>query len=1508
MKRSSFRILVRALALILTLISTQRLYALDLSQSPLFLAQQAAPIVMLSMSADNELFKKAYNDYSNLDGGPLTMADTTYRNDFTYYGYFDPDWCYTYNSYGSDPDEYFIPANVTTNHICSATGSSTTVAAWSGNFLNWASMTRIDIVRQVLYGGMRSVDGTSSTILERSYLPKDIHAFVKVYEGADVGNYTPYSDTQVSLCNVSSDTNGHPEIRVATGKWRQWAAAESVQCQWNSASSDSTPSNSTHCANENGTCSFTGTRLVAYGASGQYSWRTATGSIACNNATFGDPIPGTYKRCYYADSASTSQRPETTHELTEVTARVLVCDAAKDGLTSDRCQQYGESPATYKPVGVLQVHGEGGAIKFGLATGSYKANIKGGVLRKAAKLFANNDNSSEDEVNLSTGQFSGVDGIVSNIDALRIAGYSFSSNNYTDCSTHSISIATVKGTSRAANRACSDWGNPLGEIFMETMRYLAGESAPTTAFNVDDSTAGTSGYYPGISGLDSVGSTWTDPIPADSWCTNCSVILLSTGANSFDGDDLGNATDLDGISSGGKSLDDFTDDVGEMEFGTFSGSYFNGGTGTERHCTATTLAGLSDVRGICPELPALEGTYATAGLAYYGWTNDFRSDRTDTQTLKTYAVDLAESLPSFSIPIGSGEISFLPACEAKPGSSTTWQGCSLIDVEVKNLVYSGGQLVAGSYIFYWEDSLWGNDYDIDGAQWVGFCVGPTACGDAGMAADEMEIQSMVPYAYAGNDLRFNVSVTGSTSDGMGVAWAVRPGGTNYNALSNFGSIPSNVDSLSATYKVGTSAATLLNKPLYYAAKYGGFNDEDGDGTPNHSSGDSREWDSVNNSTGASTPDGIPDNYFSVSNPAQLEESLENVLTSIVGDVASGSAAAANSTRLTEGTVIYQAKFSSTDWSGELLAMNLDESDGSIEDVEWSTSSNTINPSTRKVYTYNGTAGLEFKESNWNSLSVDQRSALQDGSTEAVGKERLNWVRGENVTGYRERETWLGDIVNSDPVYAGSKKYGFQYLPDSLGGDEYLDYINGTGDYSGAGKKNRRDVVYVSANDGMLHAFDADDGEELFTYIPSMVYEGLRNITSVNYGTGANPHQYVVDGPVFVGDAFINGEWKNILVGTLGAGGKGVFVLDVTDPDSVNASNLVLFELTENDYPELGNVLGKPILAPLKDAWKLILGNGYNSTDEDAQLLIVDLYEPMNVGGNNDPSDVINVGDSGVSNGLAEPALLTDSTGVVVAGYAGDLAGKMWKFDLDGTKASQWGEDYLLYTARDDSDNIQPITSSPTLGVNAELNNSTMVYFGTGKYFLSSDNNDTTTVQSFYAIADQGSNVSSTGANRTNDLHEKTIATQTGGVRTVSGEWQATGGVTSSAVNWATKEGWFIDFIAPSSASEGERVISKPLLVFDRLIFPTLIPSDAACEFGGSGWLMELVAVGDRYTDHSILGESGKELADAVLSVSTLIRSGENIYLPTSDIRGNLGKVDGELPDGTFGRMSWRQLR
>lgn len=1421
------------------------------SQEPIFLSSSAKPHINLVMSVDNELFKKAYNDYSNLSGGNLTTNDTTYRNDFSYYGYFDPDWCYTYSANSTTTSlSYFTPAAAATVHKC-ATGNQ----YWSGNFLNWATMTRVDILRRVLYGGKRSVDSTTQTVLERAYLPRDIHAFVKVYTGGDMNELTPYTynaSTQpaISLCNVSTAVAGYPVIRVANGNWRQWSASESRQCE-------------------------------------------------------------------YASSAGSS--PTSTSALAELVAKVEVCVASKDVTTSTRCKTY-PSSSLKKPFGLLQTYGEKGSIKFSLVTGSYLANTKGGVLRREASLIAGNSDSNNDEIDLTTGVFrSGVSGIIKNIDSFKIASYSFS-NTYTDCNTHSITVDTVK-TNTTNSQRCSDWGNPLAEIYLEALRYIAGNTSASTGFNVDDTsttTTGTTTNFPGVPGLTQSlwGSSMTDPWPVTEWCAKCFSIILSTGANSFDADNLGSVTNLPGLNPA-TNLDTLTNSIGTQEYPSFAtSSFFSGGvTNGQRYCKPTTLAGLSNFRGICPEQPATEGSYQIAGLAYYARISDLRTGAgyTGLQNVNTYAIDLAESLPSFKVPIGGVNVEFLPACEAKPGSGN-YQTCSLIDVIVENIQYNGaGNLVSGSFLFFWEDSLWGNDYDFDGAQRIAFCVG-SACGGTSVGANQIKIVNSVPYAYAGNTLHFSYNIAGvgpvvttkviskqsatppvstdsNLSDfagGILTPWADRPGGQNFSTLKTpADNIPDTVTRVESTFTASsTTSAILLKKPLYYVAKYGGFTDSNNNQRPDLVS----EWDNKNG-----VADTVPDNYFSVKNPADLEDSLIAIFDSILSGLATASAVATSSTRLQENTYMYQAQFDASDWSGALYAYEFDANGllkstpshctKTVAAADGSSACVGVMPTSsagRNIYTYNGTSAVSF---TWANLTSAQQAALQRAgeTTTANAQARVNWIRGDATgegTLFRSRGTGtarniLGDIVNSSPAYAGSTDYHYSKLPGAAG-STYRAYVETKKTFVATNKA----TIFVGANDGMLHAFNAETLQEKFAYIPKIAFSKLANLTNPDYGQNAstNPHQFVVDGPITVGDAYISGAWKTIIVGTLGAGGRGVYALDVS-----GTTPQVLFELDSSNYSSMGYVMGKPLIVPMKNGrFAAVFGNG-DSSGTSSRLFVVDLQSPTSSN-----TRVIN---TGAGTGLSAPALLPNGTGQIESAYAGDLGGNIWKFDLSSTSSGSWNSAYRLFAAKDASNNVQPITSAPTLGLNASKNNAIMVYVGTGKYYDSGDNSTSAVPRhSFYAIADVGATVLKSS------LLQKTMTTTTTTppVRTVS----------TANPDWTTQNGWYLDFDA-----NGERVTTKTLLIQDKLIFPTLIPTGSPCDHGGKSWVMEIPAVGDKFVNSTVLDGNiyNEFLVLGDLAFGQRPNPGEASILGTGS-NATPVEIEAATEPTTDGRQSWRQVR
>ena len=194
---------------LLMLISSNSVVAVtssDFAAQPPIINQTATPIVMLNVSNDHQLFYKAYTDYDDLDGDGLLSDDKTYNDEVSYYGYFDPEKCYKYT--GAVASGEFVPSGTaigTNDHHCDSISNS-----WSGNFMNWLTMSRMDVLRKVLYGGKRSTDTTTKTVLERAHIPDDNHAWAKYYDngGSDLDKYTPYTNatypTGVTFCNVTA--------------------------------------------------------------------------------------------------------------------------------------------------------------------------------------------------------------------------------------------------------------------------------------------------------------------------------------------------------------------------------------------------------------------------------------------------------------------------------------------------------------------------------------------------------------------------------------------------------------------------------------------------------------------------------------------------------------------------------------------------------------------------------------------------------------------------------------------------------------------------------------------------------------------------------------------------------------------------------------------------------------------------------------------------------------------------------------------------------------------------------------------------------------------------------------------------------------------------------------------------------------------------------------------------------------------------------------------------------
>jgi type IV pilus assembly protein PilY1 len=647
-------------------------------------------------------------------------------------------------------------------------------------------------------------------------------------------------------------------------------------------------------------------------------------------------------------------------------------------------------------------------------------------------------------------------------------------------------------------------------------------------------------------------------------------------------------------------------------------------------------------------------------------------------------------------------------------------------------------------------------------------------------------------------------------------------------------------------------------------------------------------------------------FYGVDEVDKLVQALEDIAERIEKRLAASATIAANSTRLDTGTVLYQGRFTAVDWTGELIASQITPT-GTVGAELWQATIPAA--ASRQLYTYAyDTKGVAYD----NTALLPTNWAAQVGVSGATAAEVLAWLRGDqsqeqtfdadgNLTGgrYRKRATRLGDIVNSDPVYVGHQHYGHAVLPE--GGTAYKSFVDGN--------KNRVKMLYVGANDGMLHGFVAGAGsgagnecggtlgQELFAYIPKAVRSKLPTLANPQYGQpGGIPHQYFVDGPAYVGDAYLDGAWKTVLLGTTGAGARAIFALDVTNPCAFDA-NKVLWELDETWDADLGFTLAKPIIARLNNGkWAAVFGNGYNSGSGKAVLFLVELST----------GNLIKKFDlGGTDNGLAAPSLYdADGNGTTDYIYAGDLKGRLWKFDLTASSEGSWSAALggaPMFTAVDPDGKPQPITAAPELGAPPAGTSGVMVYFGTGRWFVYGDETDLQ-VQSLYGLLDDGTSIA-----ERSDLVRQEINAET----TVGGKKVRK--VTSNGVDLATQRGWYLDLLPPTGPAQGERVISTPRRQFGRVFYTTMIPSDDPCKFGGTSWLIELDPMSGAMPTASIIDLGGEVVAGVMSSVGIVksfdFLSGEGAVAIGLGSTGTTEAIRLNPPvvSPRIGRVSWREI-
>jgi Tfp pilus tip-associated adhesin PilY1 len=694
----------------------------------------------------------------------------------------------------------------------------------------------------------------------------------------------------------------------------------------------------------------------------------------------------------------------------------------------------------------------------------------------------------------------------------------------------------------------------------------------------------------------------------------------------------------------------------------------------------------------------------------------------------------------------------------------------------------------------------------------------------------------------------------------------------------------------------------------------GFNDpaDYDDDLKHKTTGNYIEW--VDPGKADSTPEKIDDlwhaavngrgQFLNSSNPKELVTAMNAVMKDIERRVFSASGVAINGDELYQklqpDLLMFQASYSTEGWTGEVKAFKVDEFSGAVDTLnpEWSASHmlDSKDWDSRLIASHDGSAGIPFR---YGSLTDAQKTLLDpDWSTDDTNARNImDYLHGDtgkeerNGGDLRTRFSVLGDIVHSAPVF-------------------------------------KNDILYAGGNDGMLHAFDVATGEELFAYVPNLVFENLSALADPYY-----QHKYYVDLAPTIEDVTLSGI-STMLVCGLGKGGRGYFALDLTglSPALADrpASEIALDDRVMWEYPDtatpsaevndLGYSFSKVALVRSNSSaypWVIIFGNGYNSASGHAVLFILD---PAT-------GDLIKQIDTAVGdcNGLSTPiAIDVDYDDTVDYVYAGDLKGNLWKFDLSEPDYNLWGVAYSdgvspkpLFKAPN-----QPITTKPSVMYHCEKNGY-IVVFGTGRYLGLDDLTDYST-QAVYGIWDygddaddseyvgafSGSLITDTYLPTTVSLLQQIVVderTEFGlDLRTLSDghpNWKTTtdngGGCgdndgtadcdpnyTGTQPDPVRNAGWYLNL--PTS---GERVISDVRIRAGRLNVVSFVSEGSQCGLSGHSWVMVM----DPCTGGRLSEANFDANGDGVIDSNDLINIGtveDPIMVPPTGIKIE-GKV--ELP-------------
>lgn len=652
-------------------------------------------------------------------------------------------------------------------------------------------------------------------------------------------------------------------------------------------------------------------------------------------------------------------------------------------------------------------------------------------------------------------------------------------------------------------------------------------------------------------------------------------------------------------------------------------------------------------------------------------------------------------------------------------------------------------------------------------------------------------------------------------------------------------------------------------------------------------------------------------YYNASNPTTLAAGLQGVLAGVSANKAAAAAAATSSPNVTlSDNGIYSTTYRIGKWDGEVKAQQIDTHGNVSTAVQWSAGplldARIFSPGdNRTIYTFSASAVDKLKPFQWAGLLPAEQAYFnnkgsllhQYGGLSSAnqivandGEQLLLYLRGQKqlellTAGpngvFRSRDHVLGDAVTATSIYVKAPRFSFADA--------------GYSTFVGA-NASRQAMLYVAANDGMLHAFDAStgqasSGQELWAFVPRSVFPGLYALASDDLPTN---HRFFVDGSPEVMDVFIGGAWKTILVGGLNAGGRAYYALDITDP--ANPKGLWEFctdaSLCNVQSNNLGYSYGNAVITKnASGTWVVMVTSGYNNIspgDGIGRLFVLDAAT----------GSILNtistsVGSTGTPSGLAKISAWADNGDVdntATYVYGADLLGNVYRFDMTATPMSP--NPLVLATLSNASGVAQPVTTKPELGL---CGTKRMVYVGTGRFLGTSDLSNTAR-QTVYGFKDDLATTGLGALHSSLNMVSQTITQNADGItRTIS----------SNPVNLVSNYGWYADLI-----SSGERVNVNPQLVLGTLLVTGNIPNSTACNVGGDSWQYQFDYCSGSYVtsapSHTVATKMGNEMTAGFVVVSTPDGSLKQIVKGASGSDTTLGVNVGGGP-GSAKKVGWREI-